>query len=366
MNTARHGIRFVFLWALGLFLLDSGADSHAEDFTIELQLDGRRVAGKPLAWSRSEVFLLGRDGVLWDFAPTQASNYRKTASIFRPYTQGELRGQLMREFGDGFDVSGTGHYLVVHPAGQRDTWAPRFEELYRSFLHYFTVRGWRPEKLEFPLVAVVFPRQQDFVRYAMRDNGQPVPGTLGYYSPVTNRILLYDVTAGKGNQANWHVNADTIIHEATHQTAFNAGVHSRFSMPPRWVAEGLATMFEAPGVWNSRRYTALRDRINRGRFTSFRSYAAGRRRDGRLAQFIASDHPFHTDPEGAYAEAWALTFFLVEKRPRKYIDYLRRTTSRPAFRDYQPADRLADFAEIFGQDLALLEAHYLRFINQLQ
>ena len=35
-----------------------------------------------------------------------------------------FRGQLLREFGQGYDVSGVGHYLVVHPAGKRDQWAP--------------------------------------------------------------------------------------------------------------------------------------------------------------------------------------------------------------------------------------------------
>ena len=48
--------------------------------------------------------------------------------------------QLQREFGRAFDVSGTGQYLVVHPAGQRDRWADRFEQLYRSMIHYLTAR----------------------------------------------------------------------------------------------------------------------------------------------------------------------------------------------------------------------------------
>jgi hypothetical protein len=348
-----------------LLLLGVSTTARGHDLTIELQLDEQRLSGKPLNWSSSRVFLLAQDGVLWDFPPSQARDYRKIDSSFKPYSQGELRARLLREFGDGFDVSGTGHYLVVHPAGQRDTWAPRFEELYRSFAHYFAVRGWQPQQPEFPLVAVVFPREEDFVRHARGDKGQLMPGTLGYYSADTNRILLYDVTAGNGESPNWHVNADTIIHEATHQTAFNVGVHNRFAMPPRWVAEGLATMFEAPGVWNSRRYRTLEDRINRNRLASFRSFATSRRREGQLADFIASDNRFRTDSEGAYAEAWALTFFLMEKFPREYIDYLRRTASRPAFTVYQPDRRLSDFVEVFGDNFPLLESHYLRFVTRL-
>jgi hypothetical protein len=346
-----------------LLLLAAGSTTRAHDLTIELQLDEQRLSGKPLTWSSSQVFLLARDGVLWDFAPSRARNYRKIGSTFRPYSQGELRGRLLREFGHGFDVSGTGHYLVVHPAGQRDTWAPRFEDLYRSFAHYFAARGWESQQPEFPLVAVVFPRQEDFVRHAQSDKGRLMPGTLGYYSVNTNRILLYDITAG--DSANWHVNADTIIHEATHQTAFNMGVHNRFAMPPLWVAEGLATMFEAAGVWNSRNCRKLEDRINRNQLAAFRTMVSSRRREGQLAEFIASDNRFRSDVEGAYAEAWALTFFLVEKRPREYMDYLRRTAARPAFTAYPPDRRLKDFVEVFGDNWPLLESHYLRFIARL-
>src|SRR5262245_20690259 len=32
---------------------------------------------------------------------------------------------------------------------------------------------------------------------------------------------------------------DTMIHEATHQVAFNTGLHSRLGCNPKWVVEGL-------------------------------------------------------------------------------------------------------------------------------
>ena len=53
-----------------------------------------------------------------------------------------------------YDVAGDVHYLVVYPKGQRDAWAPRFEQLYRSFQQYFTARGWRPQEPQFPLIAL--------------------------------------------------------------------------------------------------------------------------------------------------------------------------------------------------------------------
>ena len=320
----------------------------------------------PLAWSSRDVCLLARDGHLWNFSPAEVTGYQKLTTNFQSYSAGDLRSQLTREFGKRFDVSGTGHYLVVHPAGQRDTWAPRFEQLYRSFVQYFSVRGWRPEMPRFPLIAVVFPRQEDFLRYAKSDGNAAIPGTLGYYSSTSNRILLFDVTSGRGNDENWHVNAATIIHEATHQTAFNTGVHSRFCMPPRWLAEGIATMFESRGVWNAREHGRPEDRINRERLVAFQKYTAGQRTKGLLPPLVSTDSLFESNPEAAYAQAWALTFFLVETSSRKYVSYLQKTASREKFSNYTAADRMRDFTDVFGRDLALIEAHFLRFVNQLK
>jgi len=334
--------------------------------TIRLRLEGRNLEGYPAAWSDNGVLLLGRDGRLWNFHPSQASDFAKVNDDFQSLPQSAMRGRLQREFGDRYEVSGTGHYLVVHPAGEKDLWAERFERLYREFQHYFTARGLRPQPPEFPLVAVVFHNQQDFVRFASRDGVNVRSGTLGYYSPKTNRVLLYDTTAGQGDAADWTVNAETIIHEATHQTAFNTGIHSRLTAQPKWVAEGLATMFEAPGVWNSSRHRQLADRINRYQLEQFRRYVATRRKRASLERIISSDRMFQFDPAAAYAEAWALSFYLAEREPRKYCRMLKKLANRPPMSDYPPARRLQDFRSVFGDELPMLEARMLRFIASLK
>lgn len=349
------------LAALGAALVIGVA--RAADFTIRLNLKGQALEGKPVWFNESRVILLGQDGQLWDFAAKDARDFASTQTAFRSLSQGELRGQLQREFGKQFDVSGTGHFLVVHPLGQKDQWAARFEELYRSFVHYFSVRGFSPQPPAFPLVAVVFQRQEDFFRHAAQEGSVIGPAALGYYSPNTNRIVLFDQTGGKSSK-DWRENAETIIHEAAHQSAFNTGVHSRYAMPPLWVAEGLGTLFEAPGVWNSRQYPHQVDRINRGRLRSFQRLAATRPK-GLLADVVSSDRIFQTDGETAYAEAWSLTFFLSESEPRKFYAYLSKTAARKAFADYKSPERLRDFTDAFGGNLAMLEARYLRFMAGL-
>jgi hypothetical protein len=332
---------------------------------VELTLKGQRIEGRPLAWDDGTVRLLGRDGRLWQFDPRDATNFRKTSSRFRSYSPAELRASLLGELGQGFEVSGTGHYLIAHPRGQRDQWAQRFEDLYRDFVQYFSVRGFQPTPPPFPLLGVVCRDRQEF-RRAMAAEGIAVPeGVLGFYAFQSNRIMLYD-TAASPTGSRWDQASSVIIHEATHQIAFNTGVHNRYAHPPLWVAEGLATLFEAPGVYDAHRHPMPAERINRGRFEAFRSGVAPRHRPELLASIVAADDLFHRNTGTAYAEAWALTYFLVETQPRKYARYLAVTAARPSFSPYTAAQRTADFTSVFGRDWRMLEAQFLRFLGDLK
>jgi len=332
-------------------------------WTVALELNGNHIEGMPLEWSSRQVRLLARDGRLWEFAPSAARQFRKSSSTFNGYNVNDMRSQLMRELGHDFQITSTGHYIVGHPKGERDLWGERFEDLYRSFVHYFSVRGFRCREPGFPLVAIVFRNQQEFMRYARSEGGSVSPSILGYYSPTSNRVALYDSQIP--GDRRWQQNADTIIHEATHQTAFNTGIHSRFAAQPRWVVEGLGTMFEAPGVWNSRRNRRPKDRLNLGRLAGYRRYAASGKLEGSVPTLVASDRLFRTSPDLAYALAWALTHWLVETQPQKYSAYLRRVAGQPQFDSYTQEERLRDFTETFGNNFRMLEARFFRFMEEI-
>ena len=333
---------------------------------LKLEIDGQQLEGLPLAHSSDNVILLERDGQLREFDPNRVSRFQQTTTAFESYSLSSMQNRLREEFGKAFEVTSTGHYLVVHPRGQGSKWSRRFEELYRSFVHYFSVRGFDLDEPRFPLVAVVLKNRQEFERYTLRDGKRAPPGLLGFYTPANNRVALYDLGEGRDGGAQWGRNAETIIHEATHQTAFNTGVHSRFTPPPRWVVEGLGTMFEAPGVWNSRSHTRAEDRLNRERLAQFKQQlAAGQRPEARFAALIASDRPFESDSQGAYAEAWAFTFYLVETQPRLFAKYLKRTANHPDFTDVNSAARLKDFTSVFGENFRLIDAQFLRYMQGL-
>ncbi len=332
---------------------------------MEVELGGNHIEGTPLDYSDRNVSLLARDGRLWNFKPQEAKDFHQTTTHFQGYSAGEMRSHLERELGSNYEIATTRHFVVAYPRSQPAPWADRFEDLYNSFIHYFSVRGFTPKEPEFPLVAIVWKRQEDFLRYAAQEGMTPSKDLLGFYLPVSNRITLYDVNGGKTGK-DWTENAETIIHEATHQTAFNTGIHNRFAPQPRWLAEGLATMFEAPGVWNSRTYTRQQDRINQGRDKQFQEYVATRRKPGSLQELISSDRVFDRDSAAAYAEAWALTFYLVETQPLEYAKLLARIAERPSFKAYTSAERLADFTAVFGENFPLLDAKFLRFMEELK
>jgi hypothetical protein len=344
-------------------LLPLVASAEPAPFMMQAMVAGKPVDGQPLEWNDQEMKLLGRDGALYQFKPADAKNAKRYGKGFVGYNSQELHAKLRDEFDRSFEITTTPHFVVVHPAGHWRAWGERLESLYRSFAHYMSVRGMRMTEPPTPLVAVVFRSQEDYYRHAAAGGTPLPPGVLGHYDPDSNRVFLFDIEA-KGGNPDWSDNAETIIHEATHQTAFNLGVHSRFGEQPRWLVEGLALMFEARGVWDNASLQQQQDRINRGRLADFKASAKSRSADW-LKILVASDKPFQYYPGVAYAEAWALTFYLCETRPQEYGNYLARVAARPAFSTYPPQERLADFTAAFGKDLALLSAQLQRYVDEL-
>lgn len=331
---------------------------------LEVYLRGQWIEGCPVAWNAAQVLLLGRDGRLWSFAPREVSEFRRSAGRFRSYTPSELRAALLRELGPGYEITGTGHYLVAHPTGQRDRWADRFEQFYREFVRYFAVRGLALADPPFPLVGVVCRDRRDFVRHAGGQGFRPSQNIAGYYDNSSNRIVLFDASPDRA-PADDAPEFSVAFHEAAHQVAFNTGVHNRLSPPPLWLAEGIATLFEVWPVAAGASSAAATRWVNHRRLADFRAAMLPYHRPEVLEALVGSDELFRTASVPAYAEAWALTYYLCETQPRAFAGYLARTAQRDPFGRYDRAERLADFQAAFGEDWRMLEARMLRFLQPL-
>jgi hypothetical protein len=369
---------------------------------IEVEMENEKLQGRVAAHGDNYFWLMGQDGRLHGVMNDKVKKYHQVAPQFSVWSASVLRDQLRREFGKSYDVVGTRHYTVCAIGEKKArTYAETLEELYRSFYMYFSVRGFKMNEPEFPLVAVVFPDYGTFARYAQADTVSVSQNLRGYYLNTSNRIALYEDANGLQSQselpldlperlglegggvspfrphwiADFHARPwesieatlkDTMIHEGTHQVAFNTGLHSRIGSTPKWVVEGMATVFEAPGIRNSSANSGVKMRINRDRFIWFGNYSKSRRKPRSLESFLASDDAFKSDVLDAYSEAWALSFFLIETRPRPYADYLRTIAARDPLLVYSAEQRVADFKQTVSKELPLLEAEYLRFIGQIR
>lgn len=399
-------MRYLYFF-IAISLLTGGASLCAgEPKFVELVEEGKAYEGKVVGRNEQKVWLVQRDGRMHTLEVKKIESFRKLADQFSPLSAGHVRDELRRELvGEKMEIIGTGKYLVAGPPALVGEYAQLFEDQYRAVYSYFSVRGFSIHEPEFPLIAIIFPDVKSFAKYAAKDKVEARGGLKGYYVQSSNRIALYrdapsaetsdasspagipywkDPDAFPGNQPQlppW-INAPekpqlnhwaatdtkleaTMIHEATHQVSFNIGIHTRVGQTnPRWIAEGLATVFEAPGMRSSSLAKTPGAKLNLMRLNNFHDFVANRREPKSLAAFVQSDRAFTANMIDGYAQAWALTFFLVETRPREYARLLSMIAARPATETYDEKQRLADFEAAFGHDLVLLEAKFLRFIEE--
>lgn len=346
---------------------------------IELILQDRKLEGQSLAHDKSHCVLLTCDGQIETVDLSEVKTFRKVRSSFKPWNTTKFRHQLLTEFGRGFQVEASRHYLVCGQGQDLKRYTEVLETLYRSFYLHFRTRGFDIEEPQLTQVVILFPDYPSFAQYARKDGVAVSRQLRGYYSPRTNRIALWQssgsvasLPSSTGSHASGvfgSINSDltsTLIHEATHQAAFNLGLHSRTSQTPRWIVEGLATNFEIQeNLKNSKRLDPFQ-RINRERYIHFRNYQKSRRSTNPFEAFLSSDRPFEQSMLDAYSEAWALTFFLLEKRSRDYAKFLKRVAEHEEMSHYTAKDRLEDFRSVFGRDLQKLERDYLSFITSLE
>jgi len=356
---------------------------------VAFQQDGRRsleVVGKVLVRAADGgILLVGRDGRLWTVLPRQLLREEPTRQPFRPLTRDELGRQLkrdlQRQFPDRpFQVRLTRHHVVCSNAGSNYTrWcAALFERLYEAFRTHWRTRALRLAEPEFPLPAIILANRQQFARFAA-DVGAEAGTVQGYYSIPTNRMVLCDLTGDSeltSNRATADIarqlartpgNVATIIHEATHQIAFNCGMHTRFADNPLWLTEGMAMYFETPDLRSRSGWRTI-GQPNPFRLPRFLEFAARRRGSDSLRTLIATDDRFRSPEtaEDAYAEAWALTFFLIKQRRRQYVRYLACVAAKPRLVADSPEQRVKDFQRQFGSDWQRLDRDFLEFVRRLR
>ena len=358
-----------------------------ENVVFERDAEKTFLSGRVITEAQDGGILLQtRDGFLWAIQPAELLERISDQQSFAPFSADELSAELRAELPSPFEIHRTAHYLVCHNTSKAYAkWCGAlYERLYRAFHNYWSRRGLSLHDPEFPLVAVVFHDKASFEHYAGKELGETIGSIIGYYSLTTNRVTMYDLTglesflalggrrltAGEINHTlttpQMERTVATVIHEATHQIAFNCGLHRRFADIPLWLSEGIAMYFETPDLKSSRGWRNIGG-VNQVRLLEFRNGLSSRRDDS-LRTLLADDLRFRTADEmsQAYPESWALVYFLIRQRPHEFVEYLKVMSQKEPLLTDSSQTRLAEFRAAMGQNLDQLDEIFLRQLMRVR
>ncbi|HEY2893170.1 MAG TPA: DUF1570 domain-containing protein [Pirellulales bacterium] len=375
--------------AFAFFLLALAAQPVWPLDHVAFRRDGREQSVAGQVNVRAEdggILLMARDGALWAIEPGELDKQREDDEPFQPYSRDELGKQLLAEMPAGFELHSTHHYLICHNTSREYAqWCGSlFERLYKGFANYWSRKGVKLHDPEFPLVALVFNTPQAYAQYSRAELGDAAESVIGYYSLRSNRITMYDLTGveslrrpgdrrGSSAQINRLLDRPeaeqlvaTVIHEATHQIAFNSGMQTRFADVPLWASEGLAMYFETPDLQSAKGWRTI-GAVNSNRLNRFREYLSHRPSDS-LKSLICDDKRIRDTLTAldAYAEAWALNYYLIHHHPKQYLAFLQMLGRKGQMLWDDPATRLREFQEAFGDNLAQLDADFLRQMQKVR
>jgi hypothetical protein len=326
------------------------------------------------------VLLLTADGVLWPLPKEEIVSRRSDEKPFLPLSRDALTKQLTTEL-KGFRIHKTKHYLIAYNTSPAYAeWVGSlFERLHSAFYNYWTRKGAALHEPHFPLVALVFGSKESYALYSRTELGDATSSIIGYYSLKSNRMTMYDLTGveefgGGGERTAARINqilsqpgaertVATIVHEATHQLAFNSGLQVRLADIPFWVSEGIAIYFETPDLESTKGWRNIGG-VNQVNLFNFRK-SLPTRPAGSLELLLCDDKRFR-DPATAtncYSEAWALNYFLLRTRGEAYVKYLKLLAELQPLGTVAKDERLKQFKQHFGEDLPALEAEFLRYMR---
>jgi len=357
-----------------------------ETITFDDEGTSRTISGRVLVKAVDGGLLVQeRDGRLWTVTSETLEKRESSGTEFRPEESAalgkRLAAELDKKVAEGFHVVSTRHYTIVSSADPRFTrWVGTlFERLRTAFVAYWKGRGVKLIDPEFPLVAIVLKDRAQFSKFVTVDAKLDPTTVTGYYSIMTNRIVLYDIARIPG-QAPAATSVEiqrrlatapqaiaTVVHEAAHQVAYNSGMNRRLSDNPLWLVEGMAVFFETPDL-RSRSGWRTVGKVNLPRLARFSDYVRRRRRVGSLKTLICSDRRLR-DVESsadAYAEAWALSYFLLRTRRKQYAAYLKTISAKPLLRWDTPETRQSDFEAAFGEDWEELDRVFLKYLGRVR
>lgn len=365
-----------------LFFLAASPALAIDYVTLEKEGIRHQIQGRVVVEAQDGgLLVMDRTGKLWTVTPEEKREHTTDELPFKPFNPEEMGKEILKELPKGFQVHTTAHYVICYDTsrGYARWCGTLLERLYGTFTNFWDKKKFDLNEPEMPMVAVVFSDKATFHRYMEADIGRS-SAIVGYYNLINNRVAMYDLTgvqkdrpAGQRERTRAEISkilarpeagmtVATIVHEATHQIAFNCGLQTRLADVPFWLSEGVAMHFETPNLGSSGGWRGI-GKTNPSRLSRFRKYQQERSNDS-LHTLLSTDKRLQTS-EGvleAYAESWALVHHLIKRRPKQFVAYMKMLSQKPPLRQDSPEDRIKQFEEAFGD----LEKFDREFIKQMK
>jgi len=310
----------------------------------------------------------------------------------------DIRFQM--EYPD-FQLVYVGHYTVLTDAPyyqSRDS-IEALETLRVQYMDLFSpLVRFRDQNRD--LQVLFFSRETDY-RNHHTFQGHGLEESVGYYSPLEDRLVLFNQHFSERNQnmrrdinreievllnqvkrpddrqkilklrdsledrIRRHAKEETLStlrHEGVHHLSYTYGVHSWIHAENGWLIEGLATYFETlePGAPSPSHLMALFKLDREGRMPTLRQLTAVRKPE----QF-SEDLP-GLKPYEAYSVSWSLVVFLMLPENRDaFFDYIRHVQDPPSIRLLMDTPRVELLARYLGRTEEGLERDWRRHLQRM-
>ena len=303
-----------------------------------------------------------------------------TEQPFEPDSKEKVRNSLLaRPEYARFKSKITDHYVLIYDGSERfaEQSGRLLESLYAGLLKTFRDWGLEVHEAEFPLVAIIHAREEDF--RARRD---VAPEVQAYYEILSNHIVFYETSVNQASNPEIYAmrQAQTVAHEGAHQILQNLGVQPRLAPWPIWMIEGMAEFCAPTGTKKNSEWAGL------GKVNPFHMATIAELNDPANFQVRNVDLRLKSldhDPNltwienivrktelnpTEYALAWALTHALVTRKRADFVAYLRELAQFEPLTTKTPDDHWADFTRHFlkprPEPARLVKEVYLHLARQ--
>lgn len=313
----------------------------------------------------------------------------RTQQQFTYLTREEMASHLLQQTGADFAVRLTDHFVICSSASElyTDFCARLLEKVVREFQQLTTRLKLPTRPLPTQLPVIIFRRSEELTAFAQRQHPEiSFDGVPGYYSLFHNQMLVAGISGDRTFSSRGDVvrelrrnlrQVETIVHEGVHQLAFNSGLQVRLADNPMWFSEGLAVYFEhTSGVGNA--LWSGPGGVNRIHHPTFARLSADGTFHLPVESLVRTDAAFQSeDPAtvaAAYAESWALVYYLIRREPQAFRSYAQRLQQLQPLQPIRAEQRWEAFRSVItdtengseGNRMDELERRVVRSVRRLR